>query len=70
MGGFVAIVIVLGVMAPKNTAKFVFEDFNNQSGWESNGVSWLVGLLSVVYPFLGLVVYSCDPALLNPNNGN
>lgn len=55
MGGFLAIVIVLGVMAPKNTADFVFTDFNNRSGWDSDGVSWLVGLLSTVYPFLGFV---------------
>lgn len=32
VGGFVAIVIVLGVMAPKNTADFVFKDFSNESG--------------------------------------
>ncbi|KAF4984987.1 hypothetical protein FDECE_16919 [Fusarium decemcellulare] len=53
VGGFVAVVIVLGVMAPKNTASFVFKEFSNESGWESDGVSWLVGLLSTVYPFLG-----------------
>ncbi|KAM0345615.1 hypothetical protein ACHAPU_006268 [Fusarium lateritium] len=51
--GFVAIVIVLGVMAPKNSASFVFAEVTNYSGWESQGVSWLVGLLSAVYPFLG-----------------
>ncbi|OHX01244.1 amino acid permease [Colletotrichum incanum] len=51
--GFLAILIVLGVMAPKNTASFVFTEFVNSSGWDSNGVSWLVGLISAVYPFLG-----------------
>ncbi|GKT86406.1 choline transport protein (amino acid permease) [Colletotrichum tofieldiae] len=51
--GFVAILIVLGVMAPKNTASFVFTEFVNSSGWDSDGVSWLVGLISAVYPFLG-----------------
>ncbi|CRK25284.1 Choline transport protein like [Verticillium longisporum] len=50
---FVAIVIVLGVMSKKNTASFVFTEFSNNSGWSSDGVSWLVGLLSAVYPFLG-----------------
>lgn len=53
VGGFLGILIVLGVMAPKNTASFVFTEFVNSSGWESDGVSWLVGLLSAVYPFLG-----------------
>ncbi|KAK6223612.1 amino acid permease [Colletotrichum tabaci] len=51
--GFLAILIVLGVMAPKNSASFVFTEFVNSSGWESDGVSWLVGLISAVYPFLG-----------------
>jgi hypothetical protein len=53
VSGFVIIVIVLGVMAPKNTASFVFVEFANNSGWTSDGASWLVGLLSAVYPFLG-----------------
>lgn len=51
--GFVAILVVLAVMAPKNSASFVFTEFVNSSGWESDGVSWLVGLISAVYPFLG-----------------
>ncbi|KAI8204424.1 Choline transport protein [Colletotrichum sp. SAR 10_76] len=51
--GFLAILIVLGVMAPKNTASFVFKEVTNSSGWESDGISWLVGLISAVYPFLG-----------------
>ncbi|KAM0237823.1 hypothetical protein ACHAP5_008892 [Fusarium lateritium] len=51
--GFVAIVIVLGVMSPKNSASFVFTEVTSYSGWKSEGVSWLVGLLSAVYPFLG-----------------
>lgn len=51
--GFVAIVAVLGVMSPKKSAGYVFATFSNTSGWENNGVSWLVGLLSTVYPFLG-----------------
>ncbi|KAH7123042.1 amino acid permease [Dactylonectria macrodidyma] len=53
IGGFVAILITLGVMAEKNTASFVFTEFVNSSGWDNDGISWLVGLLSAVYPFLG-----------------
>ncbi|KAK7408791.1 hypothetical protein QQX98_009035 [Neonectria punicea] len=52
-GGFVGILIVLGVMAPKNTASFGFTEAVNSSGWDNDGISWLVGLLSAVYPFLG-----------------
>lgn len=51
--GFIIVLIVLGAMSPKNSAKFVFTDFVNRSGWPSDGVSWLVGLLSTVYPMLG-----------------
>ncbi|RYP70717.1 hypothetical protein DL769_004888 [Monosporascus sp. CRB-8-3] len=53
IAAFVAVLVTLGVMAPKNSASFVFTEFTNNSGWPSDGVSWLVGLLSVVYPFLG-----------------
>ncbi|KAH8890093.1 amino acid transporter [Thozetella sp. PMI_491] len=53
VGAFIAILIVLGVMAEKNTSSFVFVEFQNSSGWSNDGVSWLVGLLSAVYPFLG-----------------
>ncbi|KXT01296.1 hypothetical protein AC578_2709 [Pseudocercospora eumusae] len=52
--GFVIIVIILGVMTKdKHTASYVFTEFSNTSGWQSDGVSWLVGLLSTIYPFLG-----------------
>ncbi|CAK7207251.1 hypothetical protein SEUCBS139899_010061 [Sporothrix eucalyptigena] len=40
-------------MANKNTASFVFTEVTNETGWDSNGVAWLVGLISAVYPFLG-----------------
>ncbi|KAH6651539.1 amino acid permease-domain-containing protein [Truncatella angustata] len=53
VAGFLAILIVLIALAPKNSASFVFTEFSNNSGWESSGASWLVGLLSSVYPFLG-----------------
>jgi choline transport protein len=50
---FLTIVIVLGIMAPKHDASYVFTEHSNTSGWSNDGVSWLVGLLSTVYPFLG-----------------
>lgn len=51
--GFIAIVSVLGAMSSKHSASYVFTEFSNTSGWTNDGVSWLVGLLSTVYPFLG-----------------
>ncbi|OBT81836.1 hypothetical protein VE02_09525 [Pseudogymnoascus sp. 03VT05] len=53
IAAFLAIVIVLGVMAPKHDAAYVFTEHSNISGWSNDGVSWLVGLVSTVYPFLG-----------------
>lgn len=53
IAGFLAIIIVLGVMAPKHDASYVFVETSNTSGWTNDGVSWLVGLVSTVYPFLG-----------------
>jgi choline transport protein len=53
IAGFIAIMAVLGAMAPKHDAYFVFVQVKNTSGWENDGVSWLVGLLSAVYPLLG-----------------
>ncbi|KAL1605385.1 hypothetical protein SLS60_004933 [Paraconiothyrium brasiliense] len=51
--GLVVIMIVLGVLSDKNTSHFVFLEVTNSSGWQNDGVSWLVGLLSTVYPLLG-----------------
>lgn len=53
VAGFFILLIILGVMAPKNNASFVFTEITNTSGWSNTGVSWLVGLLSGVYPLLG-----------------
>ena len=54
VAGFVVIVIVLGAMTEeKHTAEYVFTRASNTSGWQSDAISWLVGLLSTVYPFLG-----------------
>lgn len=52
--GFIVVVVIMGVMQKdKHTAYYVFAEFSNTSGWSSDGLSWLVGLLSAVYPFLG-----------------
>ncbi|KAJ5179279.1 Amino acid/polyamine transporter I [Penicillium capsulatum] len=51
--GFIVIVCVLGALSEKHTASYVFTEFSNTSGWTNDGTSWLVGLLSTVYPFLG-----------------
>lgn len=60
VAGFVVVVSVLGALSEKHTASYVFTDFSNTSGWTNDGTSWLVGLLSTVYPFLGYVLPYAD----------
>lgn len=55
IAGFAAVVVVLGVMSTKASAAFVFVEVTNSSGWASPGASWLIGLISAIYPFLGYV---------------
>lgn len=56
--GFVVVITVIGAMTEtKHSAAYVFTEVSNSSGWQSDGISWLVGLLSTVYPFLGYVFH-------------
>ena len=52
--GFFAIIIPLWVLAPTNSAKMVFTEFQNLGGWSSQGLSFMVGLLSPIYTLLGV----------------
>lgn len=45
------------MLSEKASAETVFVTFVNGSGWTSDGVSWLVGLISAVYPILGYVLH-------------
>ena len=51
--GFVALTAVIGAMSDKHSASYVFVEVENSTGWASNGLAWLIGMLSTVYPFLG-----------------
>ena len=42
-------------LSPHPRAAAVFTDFENNSGWKSNAVSWCIGLLAVTYPFIGMI---------------
>ncbi|KFG77664.1 putative GABA permease [Metarhizium anisopliae] len=53
-GYFVLIGVLLGCSSNKHDAKFVFTDFQNHTGWDSNFVSWSVGLLAALYAFFSL----------------
>lgn len=51
--GFVAILVVLWVLAPRTPAAQVFASFRDDGGWGSLGTSVMVGTMASVYPLLG-----------------
>ncbi|KAK5046856.1 hypothetical protein LTR84_007210 [Exophiala bonariae] len=51
--GFLALTAVIGAMSDKHSASYVFTEVVNSTGWASDGLAWLIGMLSTVYPFLG-----------------
>ncbi|KAL2062997.1 hypothetical protein VTL71DRAFT_6069 [Oculimacula yallundae] len=51
--GFFAVMIPLVYLAPHGSAKDVFGTFLNGGNWSSGGLSWLVGLVTSTYSFLG-----------------
>jgi choline transport protein len=46
--GWIAVVIVLWVMAPHASAKDVFTNFSSNGGWEPIGLSLMVGQLTPI----------------------
>jgi amino acid transporter len=65
--GFFAILIPLWTLAPRDNARGVFSTFNNGGGWNSEGISTLVGLLTSVISLTGSdsVAHVCMSFLLN-----
>ncbi|MCJ1310349.1 hypothetical protein MMC25_004013 [Agyrium rufum] len=51
--GFFAILIVLSYMAPHGSAQSVFDLFINKGGWNSQGLSFMVGLSGLAFSFIG-----------------
>ncbi|KAH8586206.1 amino acid/polyamine transporter I [Bisporella sp. PMI_857] len=52
VGGFLAIMIVWWALAPRNTADVVFTQFTNGGGWQTMGVSLMVGQISSIYALI------------------
>ncbi|KAI8665183.1 hypothetical protein NCS56_00953400 [Fusarium sp. Ph1] len=51
---FIIILVVMVAVSPtKHSAAFVFTDFQNNSGWASDGIAWCIGLLSSCYVLIG-----------------
>lgn len=53
IAGFIAIVSVLWVYSPHNSAHFVFTTALNEGGWPTQGLSYCVGFLGNVATFVG-----------------
>ena len=53
IGGFIAIVVTLWIMAPIGSATFVFTTSFNEGGWPTQGLSYCVGFLGNVATFVG-----------------
>lgn len=49
VSGFLAITVTLWVRSPHNTAGVVFTQFSNEGGWNSMGLSLMVGQISAIY---------------------
>ncbi|KAA6408204.1 MAG: amino acid transporter [Lasallia pustulata] len=47
--GFLAIVVTLWVLSPRNTGHVVFTQFVNGGGWSSMGLALMVGQISAIY---------------------
>jgi len=47
--GFLATIIVLWVLSPRNTVEATFTNFINSGGWPSMGLTLMVGQISAIY---------------------
>lgn len=53
VSAFIAIITVLSVKAPHSTAGEVFTTFANGGGWESVGLSLMIGQITAIYALVG-----------------
>ena len=47
--GWLAIIVVLWILSPRNPSKVVFTQFTNEGGWSTMGLSLMVGQISAIY---------------------
>lgn len=52
--GFMAVIIALWAMAPRNAPETVFLKFTDRGGWPSIGLSLMVGQISAIYGSLSM----------------
>ncbi|RMZ66778.1 amino acid polyamine transporter I [Pyrenophora seminiperda CCB06] len=51
--GFFAILIPLIILGPQGDAKQIFTTFVNNGGWDSQGLSFCIGIMGSVFAFVG-----------------
>jgi choline transport protein len=51
--GFFAILIPLLILGPKGDAHEIFTTFVNLGGWDSQGLSFCIGIMGSVFAFVG-----------------
>jgi hypothetical protein len=51
--GFFAILIPLLVLGPQGNAKEIFTTFVNLGGWQTQGLSFCIGIMGSVFAFVG-----------------
>ena len=51
---FFVFLVPLVYLTPQSKASFVFTDYENSSGWSSDGLVWFLGLLNAAYTFVGI----------------
>jgi amino acid transporter len=51
--GFFAILIPLLVLGPQGNAKEIFTTFINLGGWQTQGLSFCIGIMGSVFAFVG-----------------
>jgi choline transport protein len=57
--GFFGILIPLVYLSPKTDASTVFTTFLNEGGWQTQGLSFMIGLIGPVFNFLGELIVCC-----------
>jgi amino acid transporter len=66
IAGFLAVLIPLVCLAPHRNASYVLATFENSSGWNNAGLSWLIGLMGTNLPFIGAApIVPLDTTLFN-----
>lgn len=52
---FFAMLIAVAIIPPsRHSAEFVFANFQNNTGWENDGIAWCLGLLTSAYILIGM----------------